>query len=148
MNKIITLLILGIVIVFSSCDLVEWKNATEYKGVITMTYTNDVNNNTSTHDYDIHIKLTDGKFKKINAEGKSGCSGTFSENSSTFNFNSSECSCWCDCAPNIDCGGDLILGEFEIVNKTATTLELLHSLTREYNGNQFTEEKIVKLEIL
>ena len=65
-----------------------------------------------------------------------GCNGRFDINNNKITFTSQGCSCWCNCNPYVDCGGDFILDTFDF------PLDRQHLiLTRDYfigSGNKVT----------
>jgi hypothetical protein len=58
-----------------------------------------------------------------------GCKGSFETKNDKIIFSSQDCSCWCDCRPNVDCGGDIIISEYDF------TIENEHLIfTRNYSN--------------
>ncbi len=63
----------------------------------------------------VELSLGDHQFLVALSDGTTtGCTGVILQDSiaQKIDFQSNSCACWCDCAPNIDCGGDPILGKF------------------------------------
>ncbi|MFK7947260.1 MAG: hypothetical protein AB8G11_06715 [Saprospiraceae bacterium] len=73
---------------------------------------------------DIRVKLSNNTFSRLKDNGNKACFGDFDLSRNKAKFSSSECSCFCDCNPNIDCAGDFILGEYDIVFASDNKLEL------------------------
>lgn len=48
------------------------------------------------------------------------CTGSWEVSGDQITLTSSECGCWCQCLPNVDCGGDPILGTFTYTHDPET----------------------------
>ncbi len=114
--KHLTILILFILIT-SSCSKEE--TVVSYAGSITE-LRKTINQNTpeqepTIQEYTIEVAfiLEDNKLKRQTIEGNIYCEGDYTLTNSKFEFSTDDCGCWCDCLPNIDCGGDILMGEYE-----------------------------------
>lgn len=56
----------------------------------------------------IAVKIADLSFER--PESNKNCEGQVVWDNDKISFLSSDCSCWCDCNPAVDCAGDEILG--------------------------------------
>ena len=104
-------------------------------------------------DFELELELNNGIFRrKLSQNSKFGksqeaCSGTYIIINEQFKAWGDGCPCWCDCAPNIDCGGDLILRDYDILEMSDQQLLLSAINIRDYGiGNQRYNEIIIDLE--
>lgn len=92
------------------------------------------------------LVLEKGEFRRY-ISGEEGCKGEFAVLDQQVFFNyAGECACMCDCNPNIDCGGDLILGSFDIIEFTEAQLILTSFFRNDYGnglGTYIAEKTIV-----
>lgn len=88
-----------------------------YTGTLTIYDYNSYNGLTDTTVLSMQLKLDNKNFVELNKSGEEGCKGDVkTRKQNLIIFESSECSCWCDCANNVDCGGSPILGEHTITS--------------------------------
>ena len=90
------------------------------------------------------VVLDDGVFRRY-AAGNEGCDGAYTVKNNIFTAETEDCDCWCNCAPEIDCRGDLILGSFEIIDLTPDRFVLESYFENDFGG-RYIEERFVELE--
>lgn len=139
LSSIFSTLLLATLII-SSCS--RKKELTSYTGTITETR-ETTNSNTPEQEpviqefsTEVAFDLENGKLKRKNAEGTVICEGDYKLTNNKFEFSTDDCGCWCDCNPNIDCGGDILIGEYE-VEIDEGNLVLFSENTWDFGGNQF-----------
>lgn len=117
LTSIFSILLLATLII-SSCTRKE--ELIDYTGTITEIRETTNQNNPEfepvIHEFSIEVafSLENGKLKRKNAEGTVVCEGDYKLTNNKFEFSTDDCGCWCDCNPNIDCGGDILIGEYEV----------------------------------
>ena len=144
-------LLLGLIsFVFFACNenSRNFRSADFYSGTIQVLSKKDGTLKDETT-IDIRVKLDNNSFYRVDENGKRTCFGNLNHKNDTFEFSSDECACHCDCNPNIDCAGDLILGTYDVVFESDDRLELniyqdLSNLTYPYPYDEW--EKIIILE--
>ena len=115
---------------------------TEYTGTITE-IRETTNSNTPEQEpviqefsTEVAFLLENGKLKRRNAEGTVFCEGDYTLTNNKFEFSTDDCGCWCECNPNVDCGGDILMGEYE-VEIVEGNLVLFSENTWDFGGSQF-----------
>lgn len=81
---------------------------------------------------DIRVKINENTFYRLDENGDKTCFGDFNLSNNKVEFSSTDCSCHCDCSPNIDCAGDFILGEYDIIFESNDRLEM--EVYQEFNN--------------
>ncbi|MEZ4963065.1 MAG: hypothetical protein R2830_24775 [Saprospiraceae bacterium] len=78
----------------------------DYSGILILDRQNAINGNGFgwKDTFELQFSIKQSAFN----EGE--CIGQVVTKSDTISFQSNECSCYCDCAPWVDCGGNLLLG--------------------------------------
>ncbi len=139
---IFSILFLSILII-SSCSQKETLIKDTYTGTITQiretTNSNIPEQEPVIQEFSAEVAfiLENGKLKCQNTEGTVFCEGDYTLTSSEFKFSTEDCGCWCECLPNIDCGGDILIGEYE-VEMVEGNLVLFSENTWDFGGSQFT----------
>ncbi|RMG66995.1 MAG: hypothetical protein D6722_13980 [Bacteroidetes bacterium] len=80
------------------------------------------------------LKLKAGSFSRP-YDGADACTGSWEVSGDEITLTSGACGCWCQCLPNVDCGGDPILGTFTYTHEPETgelTLFREETWTREF----------------
>lgn len=98
----------------------------------------------TTNTEDIRMYATKDSFCLLRSDGTKACAGKLSTRDTYITFESQACDCWCDCAPNIDCGGDPILGKHELIN--FNNQELVFQTIHTNYGNFFKKVFTLKKE--
>jgi len=128
-------------LLFNSCS--KKQELTTYTGTITEirettnSDTPEQEPNIQEFSTEVSFKLENGKLKRQNLEGTVFCEGDYVLTNNKFEFSTDDCGCWCDCNPNIDCGGDILIGEYEL-EMLEGNLVLFSENTWDFGGNQFT----------
>lgn len=96
----------------------------------------------------ILLEIESNEFKRFFNNNNGNCKGLLNVAQSTLKFSSDECSCFCNCDPNVDCAGDFIIGEFE--NEfDGETLSLKQSIEQETDlGTSFYFKWIFEKEFI
>jgi len=96
---------------------------------------------------DFLLVLDGGEFRRYPASME-GCKGTYAIIDNTFYASTDECACWCNCDPEVDCGGDLVLGTFLVVEFTENKLVLKSFFEQDYGENvgTYSVEKLIELD--
>lgn len=128
-------------ILFSSCS--KKQELATYIGTITE-IRETTNSNTPEQEPNIQefstevsFRLENGKLKRQNLEGTVICEGDYTLTNTKFEFSTDDCGCWCACLPNVDCGGDILIGEYE-AEMVEGNLVIFSENTWNFGGNDFT----------
>jgi len=76
---------------------------------------------------EVAFTLQNGKLKRKNAEGNIFCDGDYTLTNNKFEFSTDDCGCWCECNPNVDCAGDILIGEYQAEIEEGNLLIFLES---------------------
>lgn len=140
LTSIFSILLLATLII-SSCSRKE--ELTDYTGTITE-IRETTNSNTPEEEpviqefsAEVAFVLENGKLKRKNTEGSIFCEGDYTLTNNKFEFSTDDCGCWCACNPNIDCAGDILIGEYD-VEIIEGNLVLFSENTWDFGGNEFT----------
>ena len=71
------------------------------------------------------------------------CKGTLNKTTQKIEFSTTDCGCWCDCNPLVDCIGHIILGSYDF-QKSGDDLILTFENIRKINNPNFTIEQKFK----
>jgi hypothetical protein len=102
MKKLIFFTLVSIIF-FASCRKpIEFSSNEVYSGKL-CTQTNWHFDSTN-----VKLNISEGQFSYL----PKGCAGSYKIENDKISFTSDECSCWCNCCTNCDCGGNIILSAF------------------------------------
>lgn len=72
---------------------------------------------------DVRVMMMQDSFCILGINDQKGCKGAIKKTTPSITFSSEDCSCWCDCNPLIDCGGNLLLGRYELLITNESQLD-------------------------
>lgn len=111
-----------LILFVGSCTLIQTNDDAIYSGDIKVILMEDDDTAAISSHY-LRIKIDGNDFIRLDADGNEGCFGKVKWRNNSIEFKSEDCSCFCDCAENIDCGGDPILGKFDLTLEEEDKLE-------------------------
>ncbi|MEO0341234.1 MAG: hypothetical protein AAF242_18730 [Bacteroidota bacterium] len=108
---------------YQASSIISWGTEREYPDVNlkdTLSYFRDT--------ISFQLEIRGDRFEKRSfrlplPEALLDCEGEFLDLDKQLEFRATECNCWCDCDPNIDCAGDPILGVYNRI-RSGDQLEL------------------------
>src|SRR5690606_19913990 len=123
MKKILLLIpIILSLVTLLSCDKNELISNSEssefdgnYEGLITISRQYSFNgslSNEMTDTFDLSVSIWNYQFERPPFGEDENCTGSVEIEEDKISFTSDGCPCFCQCNPLVDCGGDLILGQY------------------------------------
>src|SRR5690606_16974486 len=87
--------------------------------------------NEMTDTFDLSVSIWNYQFERPPFGEDENCTGSVEIEEDKISFTSDGCPCFCQCNPLVDCGGDLILGQYYF--------ELQDNLMKMWNHYEYTD---------